>query len=434
MKNKALKIVLIVLGVILGIAGILAIVWFGFLNPYRGTVEYYENSLPLEQVLTREQALEDLDYAIGKLQERHPAWLEEQNDGVDAVMAQYETERNQMPENPTVLDLWRAVSRCFSVMHDGHTEVWASPSDPLYINSFQKIREKGKPDYINGEPIEDVYARFLTLSSYELEPYADALFLGNVMINKAYLTWIGVDTTDGVTFTYETEDGPVDDFYTFVPVTEIEGYDSEAEADWVGYEIDEANHIGIFTLKSCEYNDEYRSTVKAFFEAVSEQGVTDVIVDLRGNGGGSSLVCDEFLKYMDLDSYYSWANDIRLGNHLLHNKRSLMKNHRQNPQFSGDLYVLSNTKSFSAAMDFIMVVLDNGIGTIVGEAPGNLPDSYGDILKFSLPNSKLSMQVSYKRWYRVDESKAGELLEPNVPCPSEEAMDEAYQLILTNRP
>ena len=98
--------------------------------------------------------------------------------------------------------------------------------------------------------------------------------------------------------------------------------------------------------------------------------------------------------------------------------------------YSGDIYVLTNTRSFSAAMDFTMDIMDNDLGTVVGEACGNLPDSYGDVLSFQTPNSGLRFSISYKRWFRTDESKTGQPLEPDYPCPSNEAMDKAYELIL----
>lgn len=38
-----------------------------------------------------------------------------------------------------------------------------------------------------------------------------------------------------------------------------------------------------------------------------------------------------------------------------------------------------------------------GKRSIVGEPSGNLPDSYGDVLSFQMPNSKLMLCVFHKR-------------------------------------
>ena len=95
--------------------------------------------------------------------------------------------------------------------------------------------------------------------------------------------------------------------------------------------------------------------------------------------------------------------------------------------------MLTDVYTYSAAMDFTMLVADNHIGTIVGEASGNMPDSYGDILMFALPNSKLTLTVSYKNWHRIDQSKTGEPIEPDYPCDPKDAMGVAQRLIRENK-
>jgi len=70
-----------------------------------------------------------------------------------------------------------------------------------------------------------------------------------------------------------------------------------------------------------------------------------------------------------------------------------------------------------------MLIKDNDLGTIVGEASGNLPGGYGDISVFKLPNSGLVMQVSTKKWYRVDTENPDEFIEPDIPCDSDTALE-----------
>ena len=76
-----------------------------------------------------------------------------------------------------------------------------------------------------------------------------------------------------------------------------------------------------------------------------------------------------------------------------------------------------------------MLIGDNDLGSLVGSASGNLPDGYGDILLFQLPNSKLAMGVSFKRWYRVNQSLSGQPLTPDTVVPPSEALDKVYELI-----
>ncbi|MBR5114826.1 MAG: hypothetical protein IK101_05970 [Oscillospiraceae bacterium] len=407
--------------------------WF---DPYRGTFSGGEPTLGLDTVLSREQAREDVDRVMKMLRSRHPAWLEKDNARAAATEERYlaETELIDASEDGvTVLEEWRAVSRILHELGDGHTQVWASPAATLYLDDFGLLRQYGVPVKINGEPTEDVFGRFCELYQYETEEYARAIFEANVLISKTYLTWIGVDTTDGVVFTYEAASGELDREHKFVTLKNVSGRAASGSGEPWSYRIDADKGVGVFALRSCDYNSEYRAAVGAFFKQTNAAGCDSIIVDLRSNGGGSSLCADEFIRYLDADGYYGWPSHVRIGNILIKNKKGFTRNKKLGAGFSGDLYVLTDTRTFSAAMDFAMLIEDNGLGTLIGEAPGNLPDSYGDTLSFTAPNSGLRFSVSYKRWFRIDETKAGRPIEPDVPCACAEAMDKAYELIEAKR-
>lgn len=81
---------------------------------------------------------------------------------------------------------------------------------------------------------------------------------------------------------------------------------------------------------------------------------------------------------------------------------------------------------------FAGYVKDNELGLIIGEAPGNNPNGYGEIAAFKLPNSELFMQISTKRFYRTDKSCKDELVIPDIECNREEAMAELYRCIRGN--
>lgn len=402
-----------------------------FINPYRGTAKKFIASQPLETELTEKQVLKDIDYTIGKLRERHPAWLEEENVNVDAVETSYENERQQIIDDDvdtyTVLDEWRIIGRIMHQLYDGHSRISCKADTVYYINDFSQINQYGMPVEINGIPIENLVKDYLDIFQYEREEYARAC-VNYFIEQETCLEWVGVDTSDGVTFTYNTEDGKKDYHYSFVPYEQVTGAEEEDD-DWVTYEIDEPNNTAIFTLEECNYNDYYESTLEGFFNQVNEKGIENIIVDLRGNGGGNSYVADAFLQYLDIDGYDSWSSDIRYGNHLKHYESYHVDVQKKDNAFSGNIYVLTDVYTYSAAMDFAMLISDNHLGTIVGEASGNLPDSYGDILSFSLPNSKLGLTISYKNWHRIDQSKKGEPIEPDYACDPKEALSKSKQLI-----
>ncbi len=91
--------------------------------------------------------------------------------------------------------------------------------------------------------------------------------------------------------------------------------------------------------------------------------------------------------------------------------------------------MLTSVHTFSSAMMFAMYIKDNNLGLVVGEASGNNPSSYGDVVQFRLPESRLYMQVSWKKWYRIDESKDGQLIEPDLPVKADDALSYVTELI-----
>ena len=437
--RKTIKIILGIIGGILLSCAVVFAIYKLAIDPHRGVNHSAVESLPLDEMITTAQAVEDIDYVMKMFRDRHPAWLEEGNTRVADVENCYIEEIGELKASGngeiSVLEEWQIISRIMHCLYDGHSAVYSNRSDTRYLEDFSMIRSYGLPISINGKAYDDVLQDFCSVYQYETESYAQAVFNANVLVNENYLRWTGIDTSEGVDMVFDTGDGEtVSCHYGFVPLEEVAGRgnndDDEEEKKWVYYDIDEENGIGIFTLTSCEYNNEYKRTVKEFFEAVDEAGIEHVIVDLRWNGGGSSMVGDEFIHYLDIDGYYSWPVHARYGSFLLKWDKSYMKNHRRQPLYHGDVYVLTNQKTYSAAMDFAMDIMDNDLGVIIGETSGNLPDSYGDLLKFDTPNSHLNFSISYKRWFRIDETKSGQPLDPDYPCDSSEAMDKAYEVIL----
>ena len=435
-RKKKKKKILIILLVTLPVLAVGVFLYYKFcMDPYRGTNFDYVESLPLETSLTAEQVSEDIDYVMKRLKTRHPAWLEDDNQRVKDVEAQYELEMEQIRDKASlsVLEELQIISRIMNRLHDGHTCVYAEREDSLYIHDFTELWEYGTPIKINGEPTKDILDRFLGLYQYEREEYAVRVFEDNVIYSEQDMKLLDIDTSHGVTFTYDTDEGEKEYHYSFVRFEDVkmdyEYSDSDEAPNWVDYKIDKENGVGIFVLEECNYNAEYRNMVKEFFTAVDASGIENIIVDLRLNGGGNSMVADEFLHYLDIDGYYTWADQVRYGNFLWKHEKRYIKNERENPVFSGKIYVLTDLSTFSAAMDFAMYIADNDLGVLVGEASGNLPEAYGDLLQFITPNAKLTFSVSYKKWFRIDESKSGEPLTPDIVCDPAEAKHKAYEII-----
>lgn len=428
------KIVLTILNVL----AVLVVFVGTFCNPYRNSIWFRSNAdytcKAFGTVLTYDEAKRDLDCAMQHLEAVHPLFLHGLTEDMEERYAQA-LENLESYDTITVNVLWREIEQIFSSMGDGHTAVYANYPDYHYLKYDYEHRENGEELVgINALTLEELFEEKSSLFSYESEAYGLAS-MKNYLYTSEDLDYLGISLENGVTYTYRTPDGQTadciyyeEDFVTYDEYLSFnnltDGQSAEGADDFVSYEILPEYDLAVLTLDSCEYNSEYKDCVEKLFREVKEKGINNVCVDLRNNGGGNSLVADEFIHYLDTDTYKSWGQDWRLGLFLISSEGSTMQNEgNQDLRFGGEVYVLTSVYTFSSAMDFAMLIKDNDLGTIVGEASGNLPGGYGDISVFKLPNSGLVMQVSTKKWYRVDTENPDEFIEPDIPCDSDTALE-----------
>jgi C-terminal processing protease CtpA/Prc len=93
-------------------------------------------------------------------------------------------------------------------------------------------------------------------------------------------------------------------------------------------------------------------------------------------------------------------------------------------RFEGDIYVLINSGTYSSAVMFATTVKDYSIATLIGEESGGLATSYGDIYSFTLPNTRLSVGVSHKRFVRPSGEDDGRGVIPDHVVEGDENDDE----------
>lgn len=387
----------------------------------------FRDTLPIDSVLTAEQALEDLDYIYRAISENHVCFLD--GSGLDkALSEEYDTQRSVLSESAgvTVTDLWRSAAEMCHVIGDAHT--LAAPSWDMYAEDLSVLRE-GTVVSVDGVPCGELLADFRSVFSYEpqVDFYADHMF-GQIIIRKNYLELLGIDTSDGADYEIQTDGETVTEHYDFVPAAEVRGNDSGGAA-LCEYIIDGENSIGIFTLNECVLNDEYKNALKSFFVEAAENDISAVAVDLRDNGGGNSLVINEFFRYLNIDEYRIFGGtDVCGGGRLKSYAGEAEKNRRVKEPFGGEVYVLTSNFTFSSAMNFAAAVSDNNIGTVIGETPGNMPTHYGDMLTFRCPNSGLLIKVSYKKFHRIDSAKDEMPLIPDIEVEADKAIEALYEI------
>lgn len=418
MKSKKILLTAVIAAVVLG--AVVASLFFIFGDRTVDAVD----TLPLDTLLTAEQAEEDLAFMYEAVKENHPCYLD--GSGIDADFdSAYEEARKKLTsaENITVAKLWEIGAEMYCSLQDGHTLITCYNSKQLLE---QERLSAGSFVSVDGIPREELLSRFKAV--FPCEPTVE--FYVDFMLDEAlkYESWsilLGIDTADGITAEIQTENGIETVEFTFgYPDLTNAADAAENEESFFSYEFYEDKSAAVFKLDECIVTDGYKNALEEFFRQVREKNISRVAVDLRENGGGNSMVINEFMKYIDVESYYVFGGSVvRSGSRLIENKPNPEKNKKSKYAFSGELYALTSNYTFSSAMNFAVTISDNKIGRIIGEIPGNKPSHYGDKLTFQTPNAKLLCSTSFKKFYRADRSKDDIPLIPDIEVEAENALD-----------
>jgi hypothetical protein len=383
-------------------------------DPYEGTAfthhdGAFDSMTPgkdLSHILSKEEAIADIDFILKTMQERHPACYKEIP---DVVIKQSNLEKDNFTEQVTVLQLWQASRRMMATLKDGHSFTDFLPKVYYYLPLQFKYKyeiqpplhpseggEKGKlyctkGDFvgssvvsIGGKSIEELLALYKSMHSFELDCFTIAEF-ADCCVNKEVLQLLNLDVNNSVEIVFSTQQGEI------TKICEFKSYEqskTESNDKFVSYKTDKEKGVGLLTLTQCICNDVYKKTLKEFFTEVKTQQIQNVIVDLRENSGGTTGVIDEFFRYLDCGAYSCFGEtDIRFRSVMV--KCAWEDNTRKKIKdllFHGNLYVLTSSFTFSSASDFATTVSDYKLGKVVCEITGQMPASYGDCLSFTTPN------------------------------------------------
>jgi hypothetical protein len=200
----------------------------------------------------------------------------------------------------------------------------------------------------------------------------------------------------------------------------------------------------------------FKDYLKLMFDSLHKQGIGNLIIDLRNNGGGSSLICNQLLYYltdkedlkdfskmyymsdfnkqMDKKKYNNFTKTyIRKNNSqpekgklypygffncdsLLFEKIESSKSPYYIPKnrkvFNGKVIVLANYRTGSAAALLTTLLQDNNIAIVIGTSVGNNPIGATEYHPYKLPNTKASGSVASSYLIRPKPSN-GKILTPD---------------------
>jgi hypothetical protein len=182
------------------------------------------------------------------------------------------------------------------------------------------------------------------------------------------------------------------------------------------------NNVAYLKASDFEYDlEKYKILLKNVFTQIQSSGARKLIIDVRENRGGNSVLGDALLDMFNSKPHkhfsMKWKKSVQYVERLKDlnapipdhyqklkpgevyvSKPGIVKPGANPLRFSGQVYVLSGRKTFSSGQMFLAVVKDNKLATIIGEETNEPGCRAGEVHMFSLPTSRLRVSSSVKYW------------------------------------
>lgn len=293
----------------------------------------------------------------------------------------------------------------------------------------EKVPVMAEVKSINGEPIDAIRKKLLAGLTYgdgeslggkyfQLNRYFAAYYSTEYGVNGSYT----VELTDsGKSVKWEGKGVSKDQIEANFKEVE-EPFSFKMTNGWTGI-------MDINRFFSYKGEPDFKQFLKKSFRSLEQMGISNLILDLRGNEGGNEKLGIELYKYLALDDFdyydfvttkpnqkvdfenytskifriansFSKEND---GNYLFTKAPSKTeKPHKK--AFQGNLIILIDGQSFSVTTEFSSRVKSDRRATFVGEetAGGAEVNSSGFFTIITLPHSKIDLGVPRLGFHMAD--------------------------------
>ena len=434
------------------------------------------------QYFSKTEVASDLDFLAEKVNTIHPKMTDRKNS--NWWLNQVEELKSSLPDSLTKNDCYLLFSKLLAKIEDGHTGVQIpfdqrkeySQSGGLSFPFLVNIEDGSLfIDYylgidstlfaggeeilqINGEDVKDMITEMERL-------FGDAsshIRQNQVAYYFRFLIWMVYDWQDNYDILITDSSHPI-------KRVQVEGVSSEEfiknlkkrtaqKIRKFDLSVDVSKSTALMKIKSFGDLDQFCSFADSSFSLIAKQNIRNLIIDVRENGGGRSVVVDSLMNYLTDQSYAQYQLiETRISSDLLeYYKTKYPEIYDQikstpidslqllpvqiklpppkNNRFNGNLYVLTDNGTYSAAATFAGVIKEWGLGVLIGEETGGTIEYYGDYWMHQTPVMKLSFYISPKKFTQFGGIDVNSGVKPDyeINDKSDMILKFAYDLISNN--
>jgi hypothetical protein len=390
------------------------------------------------------QMKSDLVYLKNKLETKHPN-LYIYNSKI-VIGKSFDSLAFSITMPLTELEFYRKITTLSSKINDGHTIILPSKSITNYHNQNSKFLPYHFTIIDNKLYVDEVYtsdttipigAEILCINAVSANDIIEQLTIRQIRdgYNTTYPLWIlnnyfreyysyifGHPSHFDISYKMNAETQttkidalPKDSIYHFQDLKYSNRNFERKTKEGIILTISKEHNYAILTIKDFhnsvlrkEYHQNFRKTIKQYFETIQKSGVQNLILDLRDNQGGDipngALLVSYLLDkpFSIVQAYYKAGKDgLRKSN-----GQSLGTFKPKANSFKGELYVLINGGSFSNSGVVSSCLKRNNRGVFIGEETGGNDKVLAGYEKnIVLPNTKIRVQIPTRQF----------LLDINIP-------------------
>lgn len=338
-------------------------------------------------------------------------------DGFENLAAEL---RNELKEGMSEIEFYRMLAQMISYINCSHSRVSLSSTseysfgrnnyfmpidieyreNEMYVINCDRelnIPLESKLLSINGVDINDIVTKIYSMlpSDGQNTTYKKKL------INEQFYYWYNLLYDNSVQYTVEFLDSETEQINTvsFIGVNKrtadvyMRNFDYgrrlkyEIDDNYVYLRIPSFNTVGGYTLF------DYENIFEDFFNEINNEGIPNLIIDVRDNNGGHPQATNILLSYLADAPFQYFDSNLPPAYPSLQQDTPIKENN-----YEGDVYVICDGGSLSTTGHFLALFKYHNIGYIIGEESGAGHTCTDSSFDTTLPNTNITFRISSVKW------------------------------------